>query len=271
MFFQVNVNDMGPLWFCLDSGAGTSYIDTQAARRIGLEFQGKRTVQGVGEGRIEVNVARDVRFELPGLVSSGHEVHATDLGGLGWARRLDGFLGYDFLERFVVACNYDVEKMVVSDPQVYHYDGPGAVFPLEFPNEYDGRLPFVKAVIQVGQGPGQKALFLVDSGSQDEVNHCIIAESGRTESTRVGVGLGAPRRGIFGRVDRFQLGPFELTNLHGVAGTAGLGGSMIGGGVLSRFTVIFDYARKRMILEKLNEGPRRESTRIAPRTSSHNT
>ena len=52
IFFRVKVNGSGPLWFSLDSGAGTNYIDRGAARKLGLPPGEKAYVHGAGEGQV---------------------------------------------------------------------------------------------------------------------------------------------------------------------------------------------------------------------------
>jgi hypothetical protein len=63
------------------------------------------------------------------------------------------------------------------------------------------------------------------------------------------VGLGSPVPGLFGKIERFTLAGFEMRDLEGVAGGSDLGSRLIGGGVLSRFKVVFDYPKGRMFLE----------------------
>ena len=250
LFFQVRVNRSEPLWFTLDSGSGATYLDLGIARKIGLEFQGTKKVHGAGKGLIQVQVAENVSFELPRLLTQGHRVHAIDLAGVQeqWGRRLDGLFGYDFLERFVVVIDYKARRLTVMDPTHFEYKGPGEIFPLEF----EGRLPFIRAGITVPGNPPEESLFLVDTGSQDEVDHPIIAKSRQTTRTTTGVGLGRASVGVFGRVETLRLGEFQLRDLSGVAGE-GLGSHLIGGGVLHRFKIIFDYSRKRMILEQTSK------------------
>src|SRR6266581_6139835 len=246
LFFQVRVNGSEPLWFTLDSGAGTNYLDLGIARKIGLEFHGTKKVHGAGKGLIDVQIAENVSFELPGLLSQGHQVHVTDLAGVQdqWGRRLDGLFGYDFLQRFIAVIDYEARRMTIVDPSRFEYNGPGEIFPLEF----DGHLPYVRARITVPGNPSEESLFLVDTGSQDEVDHPIIAKSPQTRRTTVGVGFGRPSVGVFGPVETLQLGKFQLHDLSGVAGE-GLDSHLIGGGILHRFKIIFDYSRQRMILE----------------------
>ncbi len=251
LFFQVRLNGLEPLWFTLDSGAGSTYIDQTLAEKMGLQFHGTRLVQGAGTGRIKVHIINDVSFELPDVVSYRHQIHSAYLSSLHdqWGRRLDGFFGYDFLERFLVFLDYESERMTVADPSTFHYDGWGEVFPLEF----QGNLPFIRATVEVAGSPPEDSLLLVDSGSQDALDHPLIASSFGARPTTTGVGLGREARGLFGCVERLRLGSFELRDLFGVAEGTGLGARLIGGGVLSRFRVTFDYSRKRMILQRTKQ------------------
>lgn len=248
IFFRVKLNGAGPLWFLVDSGAGTNYLDQGAAKKLGLPPGEKAHVQGAGEGKVEVERIRGVSFEMSGLRSEQHQLNIVDLGPVQetWGRRLDGFFGYDFLVRFIVTLDYGAGLLTVADPALHPYAGPGVSIPIEF----ERNLPFVRARIEVAGNAPEEDRFLVDSGSQDFVDHPLIGKSrDGTLPVPTGVGLGTPVPGVLGKVSRFHLGGFELRNVTGVAGGPGLGSRLIGGGVLSMFKVVFDYPGKRMFLE----------------------
>jgi predicted metalloprotease with PDZ domain len=59
------------------------------------------------------------------------------------------------------------------------------------------------------------------------------------------VGLGQAYRTSFGRLDAVEIGPFRFTDVPGVSG----GVPLVGGEVLQRFTIIYDWPRQQMILE----------------------
>jgi len=257
LFFKVRVGNSEPIWFTLDSGSGATYLDRNVARKFGLQSEGKRKVRGAGEGSIDVDVIKNVDFELPGLSTWSHEIHTISFQGQHeqWGRQLDGLFGYDFLERFVVVIDYKGKQLTVIEPANFEYEGPGTALDLEF----QGRLPFVRGTITVSGGLSEDSLFLVDSGSQDAVDHPLIAKASGARPTVAGVGFGEETSGVFGRVERFTLGPFEMEGLSGVAGQ-GLGSHLIGGQILSRFKVVLNYQRKRMILE-----PQQSSIPVARR------
>src|SRR5207245_11300365 len=143
----------------------------------------------------------------------GKNSHAAERGDLHWGGPIKGLLIYEFLERFVTIIDYPKAKMTIITPSAFKYDGPGVVLQLEL----QGGLPFVKGTIEVA-GNVVEDLFLVDSGSPDAVDHPLISESHNKRSTHAQIGQGKPTIGIFGTIDRFQLGPFQMTGLQGVAG-----------------------------------------------------
>src|SRR5262249_29571901 len=131
-------------------------------------------------------------------------------------------------------------------PSSFSYTGQGGQIPLEFKP-----LPYAKATIHVQGNPPLEDLFLIDSGSSDEVDHPLIAKSkAGTVSTTGGIGFGTPIQARFGTVDLLELGPFKIRGVTGIATESGLGSKLIGAGVLSRFKVIFDFQRSRMFLEE---------------------
>src|SRR5262249_23013869 len=60
-----------------------------------------------------------------------------------------------------------------------------------------------------------------------------------------GVGLGKEKKGVASRVEKLQLGSFKIEKAHGKTARW----SAIGGGILSRFNMVFDYSRGQLILE----------------------
>jgi Aspartyl protease len=248
IFFQLQIaGSSGHLWFSLDTGAGSSYLDSGVAKRLGLQTSGSGTVHGAGEGTVPVNFIESVTFELAGLTSSGHRVNTTDLTGLQGHHPMDGFLGYDFISRYVITLDYAAGKMTIVDPSEFSYSGPGGVFPIKF----RGKWPYIEGTIAVPGVKPEIAEFLVDSGSGDAVDDpTILKTTGPTRKVKTGVGLGQPGEGVLGRASYLQLGSFRL-EAPTAACCSGNPDDMrkIGTEVLRRFTVILDYARNRMILE----------------------
>jgi hypothetical protein len=248
IFFQLQIaGSSGRLWFSLDTGSGSSYLDSSVAKRLGLQTSGSGSVHGAGAGTVPVNFIESVTFELAGLTSSGHRVNTTDLTGLQGHHPMDGFLGYDFISRYVITLDYAAGKMTIADPPVFAYSGHGGVFPIKF----RGKWPYIEGTIAVPGVKPEAGEFLVDSGSGDAVDDpTILKTTAPTRKVKTGVGLGQAGEGVLGRATYLQLGTFRL-EAPTAACCSGNPDDMrkIGTEVLRRFTVILDYTHNRMILE----------------------
>ena len=166
-----------------------------------------------------------------------------DLSGVSTpkGKTLAGLLGYDFFQRYVIAFDYEKGVLSVHDPKAFAYRGAGEAIPLTFKR----KVPFVKGTIVVPGRSAKERQWLVDTGSGDALNDDLLAEStGAKKKVTGGRGLGKEFETWLATADRVELGRFHFEKVSGVSG-----GMKIGGGLLRRFTVIFDYPAKQMILE----------------------
>ena len=248
IFFRLQIaGSSEPLWFSLDTGSGSSYLDSKVAKRLGLKTAGSGTVHGAGSGAVAVSFIEGVTFELPGLISSEHRVNTTDLSGLQDHHPMDGFLEHDFISRYVITVDYAGKKMTITEAMGYSYAGRGEIFPIQF----KGKWPYIEGTIAVPGVKPSKEQFLVDSGSGDAVDDpAILKTTGPVRKIKTGVGLGQAGEGVLGRALYLQLGPYRLD---GPISSCCSGNPddmhKIGTEVLRRFTLILDYTRDRMILE----------------------
>jgi hypothetical protein len=243
-YLKVRVNGGAPVWFILDSGASANVVDKGHCQSFGVTISGGRKGSGAGAGTVDFLFAKDVRYDVGELALQVDQSYAIDLSGIATPkdRKLAGLLGYDFLQRYVVAIDYQKSLLSVYDPKTYVYQGKGDSLPLTFQK----KLPYLKGAIQV---PGNRATadreWLVDTGSGDTVNDELFARStGPKHEITGGKGLGQEFRVVQATADRVDLGRYHFRELPGVSG-----GMKIGGGILRHFTVVFDYPKQRMILE----------------------
>jgi hypothetical protein len=256
VFLPVSIGTSRPLRFVLDSGAGRMVLDRAIADELGLAREGSGYVMGAGAGALRVEYVKDVTLTLPGLTSPGHELAALDLAPLAKTvgGRVDGILGYQVFERAVVEIDYPVGQVTFRAPERFNYRGDGAELSLDI----ERRWPFVRAELVLEDGTVIADRFLVDSGSSDSVDHPVVREMAGRRETETGVGLGAPTHGHIARARAFRLGRFTVeAPTVACCGATEESSRLIGSGVLSGFRVIFDYPRRRLILER--PGPLRES------------
>ena len=160
---------------------------------------------------------------------------------------VDGILGYELFEKLVVSADYLSRQVTFAAPEAFDPPQDARSLPLSFQD----RVPLVQGRITIPGNPPTDAQFLVDTGSGDAVDHPLIKSStGKLLQIVTGVGLGQELSGVAGRIETLQLGPFELRGaVSACCGGSDLSSRLIGGQVLKRFIVSFDYSHKRLLLK----------------------
>lgn len=258
IFMRLSVNGSGPLWFVLDTGAGSTVINTTAAGALGLKLEGSHQTRGAG-GHVPSSVARGVRLDVGGARLKDLTVTAIALAPIenSMGRRIDGILGYEFFRRFVVELDYEGLLVSLYEPAGFEYGGGGEGLPLTFELNH----PYVRAKVAV---PGREPIegkFVLDTGSNlplvlldSFVRENRLSEPPAKTLKITGRGVGGEVPMPVGRTGRLQLGGYSLENpitsfpQSGWFAREGAAGN-IGGAILRRFKVTFDYSRGRMFLE----------------------
>ena len=265
IFLQARVNGSQPLWFVLDSGAVPFFaIDARRARALGLAVEPFGTVGGGGgPNAYEVGRTRGVSIRLGDVEFADQNPDVIALGPLEAiaGRPLDGLIGRDLFVRHVVEIDYVGSRIVLHDPRSYTDSKHGESLPLTMRNGHF----FVPARITM---PGQEPLdgrFLVDTGggfvtavltAPFAKSNGLPARDRKTIADRSLAGLGGEIRLLALRASSLMLGNLSLrepvvfiSQDEGGALASPDYDGLIGGGVLNRFTVTFDYSRRRLILE----------------------
>lgn len=263
IYLPVSINGSGPFWFILDSGAAFDVIDRRRAEALSLSLKEVGEVGGAGERRVSMAIASDVKMKLAAVEFGAPRVNVipvSDSIEKFEGRAVDGLLGFDFFQRFVVEIDYAAGRISLHDPRTYTYAGRGEAIPLEFD---DGHI-YVSATLTAPGGERHTARFLVDTGFRlglilaapfvEERDLRRAFPQAKPATPLVGVGGESP--GDVARATSLQLGRYQLaspvvTLSHargGVLSGDGFGG-IIGADVLRRFKVVFDYSRRRMFVE----------------------
>jgi len=201
---------------------------------------------GAGSGTYDVSYVKDVTFSLgdfnipvPLIGVIDLSTHQSQIG-----REVEGLVGFDFFEKFIVEIDYESKVIRLFDPKTYHYSGVGESIPIMV--DQDARNPFFMAEITVPGAAPQSRKLLIDTGSNDALDDSFVAQSTGPKIEIVGgVGLGKEFKFNVGKVSRLKLGGVSFEDINAGAG----GVALVGGEILRRFTVIFDFAHSRMILE----------------------
>jgi hypothetical protein len=250
---RVNATELS---FKLDTGFGVTTIHPDLVETLQLKRAGSLTIIGIA-GREPAGWFTGATFDFEGATYSPRRVAVIPSDAESRHRNRDGILGAGFFRRFVVELDPAGRSVTLHDPGQFQYAGPGEIIPLKFPKD----TPVVEAAVHFAHRPPVRARFEIDSGCDGALclGHDFVAANRLEEATnavandaRQGVGGSVHTRPA--RLHQFQLGKATLDDLpanfflEGSPVDDGLAGH-IGMGVLRRFKVIFDYSRKRMILE----------------------
>ncbi|HET7224627.1 MAG TPA: aspartyl protease family protein [Candidatus Eisenbacteria bacterium] len=269
-FVQVTVNGSAPQWFILDSGcAGGSVIARECADRLGIA-RGRATERHLGAGSgvsVGVSTAADAVLGLGedtvGVASPRvfPLAHVARFEG----RRVDGLVGEDFLLRHVVEIDYAHRRLRIRDPRGFTPPRGATVVPIAL----EHGLAVVGGAIALPGGGSIPCRFVIDTGVRATVilyrpfaiAHHLLDAPGDLASAVVGGGAGGETIGDVGRLAWLALGEarFERPTAVYSRDTVGVFASedpdgIIGGELLRRCRVTFDYPHRRLMLER-HRGP----------------
>ena len=255
----LRINDSNPLRFALDTGATHTIIDRKWETSLHLKSEGKHQIEGAG-GYEEASLIKNVSIKLPGVTLIDQTLWSLPLDPLfpAGGREIAGIIGYDLFRHFVIDIDFVARQIALYDPKTFRYHGSGQSVPLIV--QADGAI-YVEASIAVANQHPIQGQFVIDTGSNNTLmlarpfveQHRLLESVGPTAPARGG-GVGGEIQLAFGRVKGLQIGTFAIANpvvafiTKGEIADSGKSGN-IGGKLLRRFRVIFDYSRQRMILE----------------------
>jgi hypothetical protein len=250
-----------PFQIVLDTGMPTPGIMLYASERVdalGLRFVSGEELSGGGSGGpLSARIATGVRIEIGGLVLDDVSVIVLPRPP-GFAGAGEGVIGNELFQRYAVRVSSAERELELLESESFVPDPKSRSVPLRMRNN----APFVDVGVAVGPEKPVVAELALDLGA----SHSLWLNGragGRFEapagsvSTRLGRGISGEVHGQVGRVRRFELGGFVLENVVTVfpqaeyqrPGGVDFKDGFVGAEILTRFDVVFDYARQRMLLK----------------------
>ncbi len=268
IIIPVTLNGMLPLKFILDTGVRTTILTEKAfADILHLTYARKYTIAGLGgENVVDAFVTNNVSLDLPGIHGEGHAmlVLAEDYLQLKNYLGTDvhGILGYELFSRFVIKIDYERKILSIMKPEKSH---PGRNYQ-KIPIRIEDTKPYIMTDVVQLNGSEILARLLLDTGAShsimlESVSNPIIIIPENALSSLIGRGLGGVIKGKVGRVKTVSLGTYTLNNpianypdpniyTDSIQPARVLRNGSIGGEILSRFTVIFDFSHEFVYLKK---------------------
>jgi hypothetical protein len=246
----------------LDTGmpaSGLMLYGTDAVDDLGLEYGPMKVrIGGAGnegaplEARLAIGVTVDVasvRMTNATVLVPPPLPHFTPYHA--------GVIGASLFDNFVVHIDHDNRRIHLYDPETYEPPEDAIAVPLTFTHHF----PYAQVVVTMGDGRKIPLMVVVDLGA----SHAISLNTDSSEAISVpdaavraviGRGVGGQVRGRVSRIRGVDLAGLSLSNVvatfpvrdHQHPGGMDSKGGNLGGDVLRRFNVTFDYAHSRMLL-----------------------
>jgi RNase P subunit RPR2 len=256
--------------FLLDSGVNKPIMfSLNPGDSLSIEQKERISLRGLGSGAaIQAVKARSDTFKINDILKLNLELYIILDQQINMSTRLGvpihGIIGYDVFKDFIVEINYSSEKIKFYNPETYKYKNCKKC--TDLPLTFRNNKPYidVSVAIEENKEPDIPVKLLIDSGGSDalwlfEDDEKRINIPEKKFDDFLGRGLSGSIYGTRSRVKKFNMGTFSFENakvafpdstaITYVKNFKERNGS-IGGEILKRFRVIFDYGNKRMRLRK---------------------
>ena len=262
IFITITLNGTPGMVFLLDSGTTSNILSMNTAAAMGLRpvsIQQKKGL-GLGSGKVYVAAAKDIDARIGGI-QIANLMAVIDLQDLEhrFGHRIDGILGFPFLQHFVVVLDFDKHLLTLMPSKKYSYRGPGDKLYLTSRSKATS-IPVMLSTVDHMQ---RQIKVEVDTGSDvtlllypQFVHGAHLEGIFPTKTQREAYGLGgyfAMQYGVLnsllmGRTEASHLTVFKLLS-DPVAARTGFAG-VIGTSLLDQFNkIVFDVPRGQIIFE----------------------
>lgn len=264
----VVLNGQLPLKFILDTGVRTTILTEKTFSDIlRLTYSRRFLVAGPGgEKLVEAYVANNVSLDLPGVHGEGHAMLVLEEDYLELRNYLgtdvQGVLGYELFSRFIVEVDYEKKQLILTSSEFFKPKKKYQMIPISIQDTK----PYIQVPVALSDSVSVNAKLLIDSGAGyglvlDPSSNPLITIPDKHVSSLIGRGLGGLITGQIGRVKTLNLGKYKINDLVAnfpdpnsyidtlKASDVFRNGS-IGGEILSRFTVIYNFPGEKIYFKK---------------------
>jgi hypothetical protein len=259
-FARATINDRGPFWLTVDTGATLTVLDPETAQTLGLPVTGAgvRRDVGVATGLTPMATTRGATIKIgaaaPFTPSPLYVVPVRATQAY-MGHPIDGVLGTDFLSKYVVEFDYRRGRVVLHPP--------GAFDSSTFPSvnvTLSRNVLLAPASLTLPDGATLTARLLVDTGSHlglslntPFVNRHRLTERFRSRRTTASVGINGLIASQLVTFSSMSLGESRIREPEAALSSAsdGLSASdafdgILGAELLRRYTLVIDYPGRRM-------------------------
>ncbi|MDP5062263.1 MAG: aspartyl protease family protein, partial [Maribacter sp.] len=265
MVIPVEVNGT-ELSFVLDSGVGTPILFNLADQdSIQLNNVTEITINGLGDGD-PINALKSTRnfVQLGTIKNTYQNIYVVMDAGINFSPSLGvpvhGIIGYDLFRDFVVDINYVKQTIKFYDPELYKYKESKNTRVVDM--SVIRKKAYVDAFVMINKIEEIPVKMLLDTGSSDAV---WLFEDERIQLPEkhyqdfLGKGLAGDIYGKRTKISHLKIADFILSDAKAafpdmvtfttITDFGGRNGSL-GGEVIKRFNIVFDYKNEKLIMTK---------------------
>ncbi len=240
----------------LDSGAGITVLDKSLADQLGLVEKSAVTARGV-QGKQQAGLTDGVDISIGSVKLENLTVAIIDLDDLTkhFARSMPVIMGKELFNRAIVDVDYPNERLALHDVESFDYQETG--HSLEMHPTRNG-----KRLVELRIEDNSPALFQIDTGGGNidifdaYTREHRLLEGRKRVSTCYGGGVGGMAESKAATLDSIEFAGYRIPHVpaafsppgEGGFGTADYAGNL-GGAILTRFRIIFDFTRNRLHVE----------------------
>jgi len=235
-------------WFFLDTGASVSTIDKSAVHKLNLSQVGQIPLLSIF-GRVEAPVYSAHTLSLGPITIMGTTLTEMDLAPFNQAlgEEIEGVIGYPLFARSIIEIDISKDRVLIHDPATFQLDA-GHWEELIL----DSNHPIIRASFE-GNHEGTFRLD-IGAGQSNVVFHTETVDAlnmlAGKETIEQDVGIGVIAVGELGWIEfaetRFENIPAAFSRAESGPFADNTTNGNIGVGLLSNFTLIFDYQNARI-------------------------
>lgn len=254
------------LSFVLDTGVSVPILFNLSDQdSIQINQVSEVTINGLGEGEpIQALSSRSNKFKLGAIENNSQKLYVVLDKDLNFSPSLGipihGIIGYDLFRDFVVDLNYSNSTIKFHDPKRHRYKvrKRSQTLPLTITK----KKAYVDATVLLDDTDDIPVRMLLDTGSSDAIwlfEGNTIGVPEKNYDDFLGRGLGGDIFGKRTKVNRMKIGDFtiedaktafpDMTSFKTIKHLGNRNGSL-GGEVLKRFNIVFDYPNQSVTFRK---------------------
>jgi predicted aspartyl protease len=263
---SVLLNSTLPLKFVLDTGVRITVLTEKSLTDLlNLQYTRKITIPGLGgEKLVDAYVVNNITLNIGKVRGSGHTILVLEEDLLQLKNYLGvnvhGILGYELFDRFVVDINYNKKIITFYKPTSYKKKQRFN----ELSIAIEDTKPYIEANFVIRNKTIEKGKFMIDTGA----SHTMLFDTRTADyiyvpqpyiTSALGRGLGGTIFGSVARIDKLWIDKYEFKGViatfpdpesYDTSGERNFRNGTLGGGMISRFHIIFDYSNNKIYVRK---------------------